>query len=117
MVSGPTGSGKSTIADEIARELGATVARQPVRDSWEALAARYGATFTVVECMCSDIGIVRARVEHRTRSIPDWYELTWERVAASHRNYEPLTGAKIVVDAIAPLADNLELVRAHLRPA
>jgi predicted kinase len=168
LVSGPTGSGKSTIADRIATAIGATVAsfdwlmsglrafpdlwadvelpverqraigvsllsrvaeqqlrrgasvvldlvaRQPARDSCEELAQRYGASFTVVECTCSDPEIVRTRLEQRTRSIPDWYELTWERVAASQRNYVPLTGAKIVVDAVAPLARNVEMVRAHL---
>jgi len=168
VVSGSTGTGKSTTANAIAAELDATVAsfdwlmsglrvfpevwasvelpvehqravgwsllsrvaeqnlrrgasvvldlvaREEPRRAWEQLAARCGASFAVVECMCSDPAILRSRVEGRQRAIPGWYELRWEGVERSRANYVPLADPKVVIDAVSPLADNLERVRAHL---
>ena len=168
VVSGPTAAGKSTIADAIAAEVGATVAsfdwlmsglrvfpdvwaavelpvekqrevgwsllsrvaeqnlrrgasvvldlvaREAPRSTWQRLAIECGATFSVVECVCSDPEVLRARVEGRERSIPGWYELSWSAVERSHANYAPLPDPKVVVDAVAPVRDNLDRVRAHL---
>lgn len=162
VVGGPTGSGKSTMAEAIAAETQATVAsfdwlmsglrafpevwagiefpvetqraigwsllsrvaeqqlrrgasvvldlvvREEPRREWAELAARYGAAFHVIECVCSDRAVLRERVEGRSRSIPSWYELTWEDVDRSHNNYVPLAEPKLVLDAVAPLADNLD---------
>jgi predicted kinase len=169
LVGGPTGSGKSTMAEAIAADLGATVAsfdwlmsglrafpevwaaieypveqqraigwsllgrvaeqqlrcdgsvvldlvaREQPRNEWEQLAARLGAKFYVVECICSDPAVLRERIEGRTRSIPDWYELSWENVERSRAGYIPLADPKLVIDAIEPFADNLDRVRVYLR--
>jgi predicted kinase len=168
VVTGWTGAGKSTMADLIAHELGATVAsfdwlmsglraepaawaavelpverqrrigwnllsrvaeqqlrrggscvldlvaREEPRTEWQALALRYGAHFGVVECLCSDEAVHRTRVEGRTRAIPGWYELTWDQVATGRARYLPLADPKVVLDAVDPLADNLERVRHEL---
>jgi predicted kinase len=98
--------GASVVLDLVARE-------QP-RRMWERLAWECDATFGLVECVCSDIAVMRTRLESRQRGIPGWYELTWENVARSRANYVPLAEPKIVVDAVEPLAENLERVRAHL---
>src|SRR5437879_770946 len=98
--------GASVVLDLVARE-------QPRRE-WGRLANRYDAAFRVVECICSDPAVLRDRVEGRTRSIPDWYELSWQDVARSHSNYEPLAEPKIVVDAVVPVEQNLALVRQYL---
>lgn len=91
------------------------VAREQPRHDWAELAARYGSRFHVVECICSDPDVLRTRIEGRTRAIPDWYELTWESVERSHANYVPLADPKLVIDAVAPLAENLDAVRRYLR--
>jgi predicted kinase len=168
VVSGPPACGKSTIADAIAAELGATVAsfdwlmsglrafpdvwasiefpvekqrtigwsllsrvaeqqlrrgesvvldlvaREEPRREWAELAAQYRASFGVVECMCSDSALLRSRVEGRSRSIPDWYELSWEHVQRSRANYVPLVEPKIVIDSVEPVSKILALVRNHL---
>jgi predicted kinase len=168
LVGGPTGAGKSTMAEAIAGELDATVAsfdwlmsglrafpdvwagierpverqrgigwsllgrvaeqqlrrgasvvldlvaREQPRREWAELATRYGAAFRVLECICSDPAIWRERVEGRARSIPGWYELTWESVERSRVNYVPLEGPKLVIDAVAPFDENLALVRRYL---
>jgi predicted kinase len=91
------------------------VARQQPRTEWEQLAARYGATFHVVECVCSDLAVLRERVVGRVRSIPDWYELSWENVERSRANYIRLADPKLVIDAIEPFDENLARVREYLR--
>lgn len=83
------------------------VVREEPRREWAELAARYGAAFHVIECVCSDRDALWGRVEGRSRSIPGWYELTWEDVERSHTNYVPLAEPKLVLDAVAPLAENL----------
>jgi predicted kinase len=169
LVGGPTGSGKSTIAEAVAADLGATiasfdwvmsglrafpevwaaleypverqraigwsllgrvaeqqlrgnrsavldlVAREEPREQWAQLAARYHAGFHVIECICSDAEVLRQRVDGRMRGIPDWYELEWENVMRSRTNYTALAEPKLVIDAVAPFADNLDAVRSYLR--
>lgn len=169
VVTGWTGAGKSTMADLVAAEIGATVAsfdwlmsalrshhdiwsvvenpiefqrrvgwdllsrvaetqlrggrscvldlvaREQPRREWSALADRYGASFLVVECVCSDIDVHRSRVDGRHRDIPGWYELGWERVERSRRLYEPLSEPKIVIDAVDSTEHNLALVMRQLR--
>jgi predicted kinase len=90
------------------------VAREEPRREWERLAGTYGAVFSVVECTCSDPALLRERVEGRERSIPGWYELTWEHVERSRAGYVPLAEPKVVIDAVAPVMENLARVRDHL---
>ena len=68
----------------------------------------------MVERVCSDPAVLRARAEGRRRSIPGWYELTWDDVERSRTNYVPLVTPKVVIDAVAPLGENLARVREHL---
>jgi predicted kinase len=90
------------------------VLREQPREEWARLAARYGAAFHVIECICSDPAVLRERIEERTRSIPDWYELHWEAVERSRANYVPLAEPKLVIDAVTPLDENLAVVRQYL---
>jgi predicted kinase len=90
------------------------VAREQPRMEWEQLAARCGAEFHVVECVCSDLAVLRERVVGRVRSIPDWYELNWESVERSRANYIPLADPKLVIDAVEPFEENLARVREFL---
>jgi predicted kinase len=167
--SGVPGTGKSTLADEVARDLGAPVVswdwlvagltgfpeiqdvldvmerdgyrdvgyalmsqmvekqlrnrqsvvadcvvRQRALDTWSTIAASHDAPVRVVECVCSDIDVHRSRVVGRSRAIPGWYELEWKWVAQSRKSYVPLSGEKLVLDAIDPLADNLARARSYV---
>ncbi len=90
------------------------VAREEPRAEWEALAAQYDARFAVIECVCSDLGVHRSRVEGRSRNIPGWYELEWEHVVLGRERYIPLAEPKLVVDAVTPFETNLATVRERL---
>lgn len=82
--------------------------------AWRDLADGYGASVSVIECICSDLDVHRARVEGRSRDIPGWYELVWEHVAAGRERYVPIEGLKLVLDAMHPFEHNLALARRHL---
>ena len=84
------------------------------REAWRALADEFGAEFFAIETICSDQALHRQRIEGRERGIPGWYELTWENVENSRRNFQDWEGEHLVVDAVHPLAENLERVRAYL---
>ncbi len=90
------------------------VAREEPRRQWAALADRYGARFSVIECVCSDPVVHRDRVDGRSRDIPGWYELSWPQVERGRIGYQPLRDPKLVIDAIDPFVHNLALVRDHL---
>jgi predicted kinase len=90
------------------------VAREEPRLEWQNVAARYDARFGVVECICSDVEVHRARVEGRQRGIPGWYELGWDDVMRVREGYVPLAEPKLVLDAIDPVGDNLDRVRRTL---
>jgi len=77
---------------------------------WQALAAEHSATFWVIETICSDPALHRARLEGRTRGIPGWHEVTWAHVERMQAIFEPWPGDKLLVDAVDPLADNIRAV-------
>lgn len=101
-------AGRSCVVDLVAREQ--------VRQEWVALAVRHGSSFAVIECVCIDIDIDihRHRVQGRRRGIPGWYELSWEHVERRRQRYEPLSEPKVIIDAVNPPEQNLDLVKRHL---
>jgi predicted kinase len=90
------------------------VAREAPRREWAALAARFDAPLSVIECICSDAAVHQERVEGRRRDIPGWYELDWPRVERGRSGYEPLAEPKLVLDAVQPFDANLARVRDHI---
>jgi predicted kinase len=90
------------------------VARARALDRWSEMAAGHGVPLRIVECVCSDAEVHRARVDGRIRAIPGWYELEWSHVERSRAMYEPLPHDKLSVDAVDPIDENLARVRAHL---
>ena len=57
--------------------LDSVASTQMIRDTWEALSKRYHAHWIVIECICSDETLHRAKLASRVRHIPDWHELEW----------------------------------------
>lgn len=100
--------GQSAILDSVASV-------EPVRAEWRALAGQYGAVWRVVECVCSDEAVHRARLATRQRHIPGWHELTWAEVERVRGYYAPWGEERLVVDAVNPLSVNVQTVLTYLR--
>jgi hypothetical protein len=76
------------------------VARQRWREM--TLAARH--RFTLVECVCTDSAVHRARFEQRHRNTRRDAS-GWDQMAATTRRYQPDQHAGFAADAVRPAAD------------
>ncbi len=92
--------GQSVILDSVAGS-------QTIRSTWHQLSEQYDADWRVIECLCSDEALQRARLQDRKRNIPGWHELEWSEVERVKQYYLPWEGERLVLDMIHPLAENL----------
>lgn len=99
--------GQSAVIDSVA-----TFER--IRVAWRELAGQHNAAFRVVECVCSDSAIHRRRLEGRRRGIEGWYEVSWDEVERVRSRYEPWAEARLIVDALDPLAHNRQTLADYL---
>jgi hypothetical protein len=74
--------GQSVILDSVA-------ASQNIRLTWKELARQYQAHLYIIECVCSEPSIHRARLKERRRNIPGWHELEWSEVERVQGYYLP----------------------------
>lgn len=100
--------GQSAILDCVAGQ-------EKLRRQWRDLAAGHQAHWHVIECVCSNEAVHRARLGARRRGIPGWYELEWEEVERVRGYYEPWQEEHLTLDMIVPLPDNIEASLAYLR--
>ena len=100
--------GQSAILDSVA-------SFERIRRQWRELAHEFGAQWQVVECVCSDEGVHRERLNGRHRHIPGWHELTWADVQRVNSYYEPWLEERLVVDGIRPFPENLQTVLTYLQ--
>lgn len=78
--------------------LDAPVEDQRTRDRWCSLAARAGADFRAIVCVCPDQTEHRRRVETRTRGIPGWHDAgNWDNVCRRLDSF-PRWDQALVVD-------------------
>ena len=99
----PTGLAAYLVAEEIAeKELdsGRTVivdavnAAEAARLQWRDLAARADVRLRVIEVVCSDESLHRARLEKRERGLPHLEETTWRAVEQSLEGYAAVDRAR-----------------------
>jgi predicted kinase len=100
--------GQSAILDSVA----STAA---IRDEWRSLAASYGATWRVIECVCSDETVHRVRLAQRQRKIPGWPELEWSEVERVRGHYAPWEEDRLMLDAVDPFERNLHAALNYVR--
>jgi predicted kinase len=95
--------------------LDSPAAQTHIRQHWHLLADQYHARFCGIETICSDRHLHRSRVDGRTRGIAGWHELTWEHVERMRTRYESWDDDHLTLDAINPLATNLQTLFAYLQ--
>jgi len=91
------------------------VARTPYVDQCRKVANEEGARFVTVLTECADLETHRIRIESRQRSIPDWYELDWERVQRSRSIWDFLSPADLILQATDSIEANGELLATLIR--
>jgi predicted kinase len=92
--------GQSAILDSVA-------ASHSIRRSWHKFSDDYEADWRVIECICSDDKLHRARLSERKRKIPGWHELEWTEVERVKRYYVPWEGERLVLDMTNSFTENL----------
>jgi len=78
------------------------------------MAEQEGARVVIMLTECTDSEVHRSRIEGRTRSIPNWYELNWAHVQRSQITWQPPDRVDLTLDAIEPLETNLRRVESLL---
>lgn len=161
LVTGLPGSGKSTIAEQVATLIGASVlghdwamsGLRPYDELWKAMdsmdppgqgavgwsirralaraqvrrgvpvvldgvarpdevercrqiAEEEGCKFVVVLAECADLKLHRERIQHRVRSIPGWYELTWDDVERTRTTWSPPDQIDLTLQATESVEHN-----------
>jgi len=104
------GMGHAVVLDSVAKT-------ESIRNTWRELALRVQAKMVIVECVLTDEAIHRARMDGRLRGIPGWPELTWEAVEAVRAGFAPWQDERLVLDAVRPLAENLQALDDYLARA
>lgn len=100
--------GQSVILDSVA-------STESIRGQWRQLAVEYGAGWRVIECICPDEAVHRARLENRQRNIPSWHELTWAEVERVRGYFAAWQEDRLVVDMVEPLETNIQQVLEYLK--
>lgn len=95
--------GQSVILDSVASTVS-------IRSSWKQLAVKHDADWLVIECICSDKNVHRVRLKKRQRHIPGWHELDWADVVSVESYFAPWDEARLVVDAVVPVGENLKTI-------
>src|SRR6185503_4891298 len=93
--------------------LDSVASTQNIRIKWRQLAEQYGAERLVIECICSDEGVHRARLRERQRNIPGWHELEWADIEKVKQYYPPWEEEHLVLDMVNALKENVFKARAY----
>ncbi len=110
----PTGLAAYLVAEAVAAaslEMNQTVivdavnAVEPAREQWRILAARHRVQLRLIETVCSDERLHRARLEQRRREIEGFREPTWNDVLRRQEEMEPWSDERLILDTVAPLEE------------
>jgi adenylate kinase family enzyme len=77
---------------------------------WQETADQFRARLYVIECICSDEVVHRARITGRVRGIPGWHEVGWDHVERMRAELTAPTVDRLVVDAIDSVEANFRRV-------
>jgi predicted kinase len=93
--------------------LDSVAGTQTIRTRWHQLAKQYGADRCVIECICSDETLHRARLNNRQRHIPGWHELEWADVEKAKQLYLPWEEEHLVLDMVDSVDENVIKARVY----
>ena len=93
--------------------LDSVASTHAIRNTWKELATRYRADMRVIECVCSNEFMHRARLRTRERNIPGWYELEWSDVEKVKQYYQAWDEDRLVLDMANPIDENLSRVKSY----
>jgi predicted kinase len=85
------------------------------REGWRRAARGAGAPRSVLEVVCSDTDLHRARLAARVRDIDGFPEPTWDDVIARRDEWEPWKEDRLLLDSAEPLADNVGRALAYVQ--
>jgi predicted kinase len=90
------------------------VARAPEIARCVDVAGDERARLVLVVTECRDAARHRSLIEGRRRAIPDWYELDWDHVQHARDTWVPIADPDLVLDAGAPVSQNLDRLHSLL---
>jgi predicted kinase len=91
------------------------VARDDEVASVRALGDEIGTDVRVVVTSCSDVALLRRRIEQRHRNIPGWHELEWSSVEAQLDRWTVPADHDLLVDTADPDSATMAFVDALSR--
>ncbi len=85
--------------------------RQAARD----IAFHQGASLAIIQCVCTDELLWRARVDSRSEIVPGWPPAGWAEIERLRPIWQPWPpGTTLVVDAVHPFEINLAASLAYI---
>lgn len=84
------------------------------REMWRSAASLADAATKVIEVVCGDEALHRARLAGRTRDIDGFPEPSWDDVQARREEWEPWQEPRLLIDSTRPHADNVATALAFL---
>lgn len=84
------------------------------RKNVEQLARSVQADLRMIECICTNEGLLRDRIERRGQALPDYRTQNWETYQRDRAQFERLVGPRLIVDTAEPLQLNVRKVLNYL---
>ena len=86
------------------------IAPPEVRASWQKTTLEAGATFWIVDTICSDPEVHRARFEARGQGQLGGWTLTWDVAERGRRRFVAHPDAIFVADSVVPVLENVSQI-------
>ncbi len=84
------------------------------REKVEQLARTSQVELKLIECICTNEGLLRDRIERRGTDLPDYRARDWETYRSDQARFERLSGPRLIVDTAETLQINVRKVLSYL---
>lgn len=84
------------------------------QDAIETLVRAVKVDFKLVECITTDEGLLRERIERRAPDLPDHRAREWDAYQQARARLERLSGPRLVVDTAEPVQTNLRKILTYV---